>query len=382
MADQPITRRITPGQDPATRLGGVKPKEKADAPVEGAAQAEARPVTTQDQAAVTAKGGPDATAQAITGAKPAAEGADLGAALDKLKAKEGTLQRFKENDPAAVKDMQQKLKDLGHYQGEVDGKYGPATDKAVRDFQTANKDEKGEPLKVDGAAGAKTRAALDQAAKAKAAATPAGGATRENSPEKPGNRPEDKNPAQPAGSGATRENSPEKPGNRPEDKAPAADASPADAALAPYRGQDGHVDTAKLTADLQSEQAADRTRAEAALPHTTTEQRAAAIDQMNRNGLFGLKNGFSGDETRAVDAIVKQSERDGSLGKVIDGLQRGGNLDGSTAAAIGTLASPDGLRGLPQGQVQTLYDNLGALAGTVLHAHHTAYNNLRAAGAK
>lgn len=248
MAD-PITRRVTPGQDPATRLGAkpaaeakgaVSDKQLADLQAKlpagmqasrngtgdgvtikkdgknvlGAAQkdgqwnvhgfrengikghpdadaaraaldqvlptgaAGSKPATTQDASAVKAKAGADATSQAIAGAKPA-ENADLGAALDKLKSKGAAdakeaapLQRFKDNDAAAVKDVQQKLKDLGHYKGEVDGKYGPDTDKAVREFQKANKDAEGQDLKQDGSVGAKTKAALDKKAAEKA---PAGG---------------------------------------------------------------------------------------------------------------------------------------------------------------------------------------------------------------
>jgi peptidoglycan hydrolase-like protein with peptidoglycan-binding domain len=57
-------------------------------------------------------------------------------------------------EPAAVvpekptkKDIQTALKNAGYYAGEIDGKFGPKTKKAVEDFQTANN------LKVDGVAG-------------------------------------------------------------------------------------------------------------------------------------------------------------------------------------------------------------------------------------
>jgi len=56
--------------------------------------------------------------------------------------------------PAAVvpekptkKDIQTALKNAGYYAGEIDGKFGPKTKKAVEDFQAANN------LKVDGVAG-------------------------------------------------------------------------------------------------------------------------------------------------------------------------------------------------------------------------------------
>lgn len=178
----PITRRVTPGQDPATRLGAkpaATPTGAAHKAIDQVGPTGAGAAASQDAAAVKAKAGPDATAQAIADAKPAKD-ADLGAALDKLKGKDaakpkeaGSLQRFKENDPAAVKEVQQKLKDLGHYQGEVDGKYGAATDKAVREFQAKNQDAEGKALKVDGAAGPKTLAAIDK--QAAAAKPPAGG---------------------------------------------------------------------------------------------------------------------------------------------------------------------------------------------------------------
>ena len=174
---EPTTRRITAGQDPATRLKLEAARLQEQPAVKGdqtAVVPEARPATSLDEAAVKAKPGQDAAAKAIADARPTA-GADLGAALDKLKGAKA-IQRFRENDPAAVKDIQQKLKDLGHYQGEVDGKYGPGTDKAVRAFQAQNKDEDGKPLKADGAVGPKTMAAL--AKQAAVARPPAGGADK------------------------------------------------------------------------------------------------------------------------------------------------------------------------------------------------------------
>lgn len=48
------------------------------------------------------------------------------------------------------KDLQAALKNAGFYQGEVDGKFGPKSKKAVEDFQAAN------DLKVDGKVGANT----------------------------------------------------------------------------------------------------------------------------------------------------------------------------------------------------------------------------------
>jgi peptidoglycan hydrolase-like protein with peptidoglycan-binding domain len=51
----------------------------------------------------------------------------------------------------AVKQLQQKLKDLGYYTGSVDGTYGEGTAAAVKDFQAANN------LTADGIAGIKTQ---------------------------------------------------------------------------------------------------------------------------------------------------------------------------------------------------------------------------------
>jgi peptidoglycan hydrolase-like protein with peptidoglycan-binding domain len=51
----------------------------------------------------------------------------------------------------AVKQLQQRLKELGYYTGSVDGSYGAATVQAVKDFQTINS------LTADGVAGTKTQ---------------------------------------------------------------------------------------------------------------------------------------------------------------------------------------------------------------------------------
>lgn len=68
-----------------------------------------------------------------------------------------------------VKDLQQKLKDIGFDPNGVDGNFGPGTEKAVRAFQQA------EGLGVDGKVGPGTQAALDAAAGG-AATSPSGGA--------------------------------------------------------------------------------------------------------------------------------------------------------------------------------------------------------------
>ena len=56
-----------------------------------------------------------------------------------------------------VRQLQEDLVALGYSTGGVDGKYGPATEEAVREFQTSS------GLVVDGVAGAATLAALEQA---------------------------------------------------------------------------------------------------------------------------------------------------------------------------------------------------------------------------
>jgi peptidoglycan hydrolase-like protein with peptidoglycan-binding domain len=60
----------------------------------------------------------------------------------------------KEQPSDAVKELQKELKELGYYDGEVDGLYGSETEQAVKDFQ------KDEGLTVDGKYGPATHKAL------------------------------------------------------------------------------------------------------------------------------------------------------------------------------------------------------------------------------
>ncbi|MCM8796259.1 MAG: peptidoglycan-binding protein [Candidatus Omnitrophica bacterium] len=53
-----------------------------------------------------------------------------------------------------VQEIQVALKNAGYYTGEIDGKIGPLTKKAIKDFQKANN------LEVDGKVGPKTWAIL------------------------------------------------------------------------------------------------------------------------------------------------------------------------------------------------------------------------------
>ncbi len=65
-----------------------------------------------------------------------------------------------------VRNLQQKLKNLGFYSGSVDGDFGDGTESALRDFQRAN------GLTVDGIAGSRTLSALNSGnAKGKASAS-------------------------------------------------------------------------------------------------------------------------------------------------------------------------------------------------------------------
>lgn len=66
----------------------------------------------------------------------------------------------------AVREVQQRLKGWGYYDGAVDGKFGPQTEKAVRFFQQRN------GLAVDGVVGPATWAALGYSGGQAAAAGP------------------------------------------------------------------------------------------------------------------------------------------------------------------------------------------------------------------
>lgn len=69
---------------------------------------------------------------------------------------DGLLERSEVGE--AVADLQRRLAALNYYSGPVDGDYGPRTEAAVSQFQTANN------LTADGVAGPATLAALDTAA--------------------------------------------------------------------------------------------------------------------------------------------------------------------------------------------------------------------------
>jgi len=77
------------------------------------------------------------------------------------------------NAGGAVKQLQEELTRLGYGVGEVDGMFGPSTEKAVRDFQRDHPD-----LTADGIAGAATMSQIQRAldARSKGGKTAAGGA--------------------------------------------------------------------------------------------------------------------------------------------------------------------------------------------------------------
>lgn len=68
--------------------------------------------------------------------------------VQKIEASVGT------SNSLSAQDIQTALKNAGYYTGAIDGKIGPNTEKAIREFQQANS------LKVDGIVGAETRSLL------------------------------------------------------------------------------------------------------------------------------------------------------------------------------------------------------------------------------
>ncbi len=90
-------------------------------------------------------GNPTSTAVTVGLSTPTPTPAKTGTSSDTLKSGASG---------AAVKQLQQRLKELGYYTGSVDGSYGAGTANAVRDFQAAN------GLSADGVAGAKTQEAM------------------------------------------------------------------------------------------------------------------------------------------------------------------------------------------------------------------------------
>ncbi len=77
---------------------------------------------------------------------------------EKLISKCGTLKSGSHGDMVWM--LQQILNKLGYDCGTPDGKFGPNTKSAVKDFQDDHKALEGEPLQVDGKVGPKTWASL------------------------------------------------------------------------------------------------------------------------------------------------------------------------------------------------------------------------------
>src|SRR4249920_1987236 len=82
------------------------------------------------------------TSSAPTAAQPVARGAGMSGSPDKQ-----------------VLDLQKRLNQYGAHL-KLDGRFGPKTQAAVRQFQQTHKDSSGKPLKVDGLVGPKTTSSL------------------------------------------------------------------------------------------------------------------------------------------------------------------------------------------------------------------------------
>jgi hypothetical protein len=146
-------------QDPTGGVGG------ADAAAKAAADAR----IAQDPTGGV--GGADAAAKAASDAKVAQDPTGgVGGADAAAKAAAVSANLMKDYNAGgkkpmpAIKDLQTKLAAAGHDPNGIDGKYGPGTFKAVKEFQVAR------GLKADGQAGPETIKALSSPAPAAAAA--------------------------------------------------------------------------------------------------------------------------------------------------------------------------------------------------------------------
>ena len=88
-------------------------------------------------------------AQASSAAWPT-EAAVSATAAEAISASTGSAPSLASFTTPSTKEMQQALKNAGFYQGEIDGKLGPKTRAAIRDFQRTN------GLSVDGKVGRQT----------------------------------------------------------------------------------------------------------------------------------------------------------------------------------------------------------------------------------
>ena len=170
-------------QDPTGGVGGADAAAKAAAdakvaqdPTGGVGGADAAAKAAADariaQDPTGGVGGADAAAKAAADAKPKAPAVSANLMKD--------YNAGGKKPMPAIKDLQTKLAAAGHDPNGIDGKYGPGTFKAVKEFQVA----KG--LKADGQAGPETIKALSSPAPAAAAApvapAPVAAATPDGNP--------------------------------------------------------------------------------------------------------------------------------------------------------------------------------------------------------
>jgi peptidoglycan hydrolase-like protein with peptidoglycan-binding domain len=82
----------------------------------------------------------DAIAAIAAASKPASKdsGKDTATALPRPRPPEATSKVDARPTPEIIADIQRELTRRGYYEGVVDGRYGPRTDAAVRDFEQAN----------------------------------------------------------------------------------------------------------------------------------------------------------------------------------------------------------------------------------------------------
>ncbi|MCL1795798.1 MAG: peptidoglycan-binding protein [Clostridia bacterium] len=136
---------------PAPTEEGGQSGWDAGQPTETIAIATAPPTPVPTIALITAPPTPVVTAPPVSTRTPPSD---------------GSLRRG--DNGQAVRDLQQKLKNLGYYTGSVDGDFGAGTESALKAFQSAN------GLASDGVAGSRTMSALNSSnAKPKATASTA-----------------------------------------------------------------------------------------------------------------------------------------------------------------------------------------------------------------
>ena len=157
----------TPAPTPAPAAIVIPaPKASAPQPETQPPEAETKPPEAHPSAAQTKAPTPTPTAKPAPTSRPTASPKPTAAPTPALTpdAAYDTLRPGERGD--AVKKMQQRLKELGYYKGEVDGVFGKQTKGAVMRFQRSN------GLDRDGIAGKRTLTVLYQYEGVIAAATP------------------------------------------------------------------------------------------------------------------------------------------------------------------------------------------------------------------